>query len=113
MVQNMDDNNRLRDKQIRVFLTKTEHQIAKDKAKYSGLSMSEFVRNLITDGAIIHYEMQGVSDVLKEINKIGTNINQVARKVNERDAIIQDDVEELRIQYEKLFELYINKLMGV
>ncbi|MDR3598495.1 plasmid mobilization protein [Clostridium sp.] len=109
----MAEKDRLRTKKIQVFLTEAEHEFAKDKAKYSGLSMSELVRNLITEGAVIKYEMEGVSDVLKEINKIGTNINQIARKVNERDSVLEDDVEELKMQYEKIFELYINKLMGV
>jgi len=70
--------------------------------------MSEYLRKVSVDGVIIKRELEG----LYEISKIGVNINQIAKQVNKRDMVIERDVEELRMQYEKLFEVVYGQILN-
>ena len=66
------------------------------------------MRKVSVDGVIIKRELEG----LYEISKIGVNINQIAKQVNKRDMVIERDVEELRMQYEKLFEVVYGQILN-
>lgn len=99
---------RLRDKYIQVWVTEKEREFIKEKAASCGLSVSEYLRKVSVDGVIILRDFKGIY----EINKIGVNINQIARSVNERDVVTERDVEDLRVQYEKLFEVVRDLIMN-
>lgn len=99
---------RLRDKYIQVWVTEKERDVIKDKATYCGLSVSEYLRKLSIDGVIIKRDFEG----LYEINKIGVNINQIAKKANESGVVIESYVDELRVQYEKLFEVVYSQIIN-
>ena len=109
----MATNDRIRDKKIQVWVTEEEYNYAKDKAEYSGLNISSLVRSYILKGTVIKYETVPIKELCFEINKIGNNINQIAKKVNENNTVNEKDMEELKTEYQKLFDLYLEKIMGV
>jgi hypothetical protein len=100
---------RLRDKLIQFWVTESEYNMVKDKADYCGLSISEYMRNVGVDGAIIKRDFK---DIFYELNKIGVNINQLAKRANESGIVVERDVDELRNQYEKMFELYYEHVLN-
>ena len=109
----MAEDSRLRSKQIRVHLSENELKIAKEKAAYCGLNMSEYIRKIINDGVIIKYDINGLRDLCNEINKIGVNINQIAKQVNSTKSIYGNDIANLQLQFDNLFDMVINKLLGI
>ncbi len=109
----MATNDRIRDKKLQVWLTEKEYAYAQDKAEYSGLNISSLVRSYLLHGTVIKYETVPIKELCFEINKIGNNINQIAKKVNETSTINKNDMEELKNEYQKLFDLYLEKIMGV
>ncbi len=104
----MTEEGRLRKKNIRLWVTDIEHQVIKDKAKYCGLTTSAYLRKVSVDGIIIKRDYEGLND----INKIGVNINQIAKNANKRGTVIERDVDELRVQYEKLFEIVYGQILN-
>lgn len=104
----MSEDGRLRIKQIRVWLTELELEKAKDKVAYCKITMSEYIRKIINDGVIIKRDYSGVS----EINRIGLNINQISRKVNEVGSISKQDFEDLKLQYNELFAVVYDKILS-
>lgn len=105
--------NRIRDKIIKVWLSDIEYKNLQDKAAYCGTSMSAYIREMIENGAIIHYEPIAIREVCYELNRIGNNINQIAKKVNERNVTLTGDIKDLKQQYEQLFNIVLEKIMGV
>ncbi|MDA8222503.1 plasmid mobilization relaxosome protein MobC [Desulfosporosinus sp.] len=103
----MSEVGRLRDKKIQFWVTEIETDVINEKANYCGLSRSEYLRKVSIDGVIIKRDFEG----LYEINKIGVNINQISKNANKRDMVIERDVEELRMQYEKLFEVVYGQII--
>ncbi|WKY47296.1 plasmid mobilization relaxosome protein MobC [Eubacteriaceae bacterium ES3] len=70
--------------------------------------MSDYLRSVSVDGYIIKHDLHG----LKEVNAIGVNINQIARQVNFQNEVTERDVDELRVQYEKLFEVVNGQILN-
>lgn len=108
-----DRNNRPRNLEIRVKVTPNEMNFAKDKAKYCCMSMSEMIRHYITDGAIIKYEPVDIKELSKEINKVGVNINQIARCVNEKGGNYdREDIDNLIKEFQRLQAEIYAKIWG-
>lgn len=63
-------------------LSEKEYNTLKNKARQSGLSMSGLLRNLIMGKRIRARPSDAIKELYMEINKIGVNINQVARNSN-------------------------------
>lgn len=108
----MAEKDRLRNKGFFIHLTEEEHKMLSDKAEYCDITKSEFVRGIINNGAIIKYATCDIQAAIAEINRVGNNINQIAKKLNETGSFLEQDFEELKMAYEKLFEYYIEKMIG-
>jgi hypothetical protein len=59
-----------------------EHDMLCRKAKQCGLSKSAFLRRLIMDTPVKARPPEAIHELYVEINRIGTNINQIARACN-------------------------------
>lgn len=109
-----DRNNRSRNFEIRVKVTENELQFAKDKANYCNMSMSNLIRKFIMDGAVIKYEPFDIKELSNELNKIGVNINQIAKCVNEKGGEYdRQDIDNLIKDYQKLQEIIYAKIWGI
>lgn len=110
----MAERNRIRKTEIRVKVTESEWQFAKDKADYLCMTMSDMIRKFIRDGVIIKYEPFDIKELSNEINKIGVNINQIARVVNEKGGNYdKEDMDDMRSEFQNLSELIFNKVYGL
>lgn len=101
---------RLRNHVIRAWLSDSEYHILQEKIELCNMSISQYMREMIAHGVIINYAPFDIKAVIYEMNHIGTNINQIAKRVNEFSAISPDDFEELKRAYEELWNLYMEKL---
>jgi hypothetical protein len=68
--------------EICLRLSEKETQALKGKAKQCGLSKSAYLRRLILDKPVKARPPETVHELYVEINRIGTNINQIARACN-------------------------------
>lgn len=65
---------------LKISMDESLHQTSKEKAKELGISLSELVRQFLKNGKVI--EKKDDKALLYHLNKIGNNINQIARKIN-------------------------------
>ena len=61
-------------------MTPLEYAVLKDKCKKSGITVSEFTRVALQEKNVIMVE--GIPEMVIALNRIGNNINQIARAVN-------------------------------
>lgn len=109
-----DRNIRPRDKEIRIKVTESELQYAKDKAAYCGLTMSEYIRKVIFDGVIINFQGFDIKALTVELNRIGTNINQIARHVNEKGGEYdRQDMDSLISEFQDMQSAIYEKVWGI
>ena len=77
-------------------LTEEEWQKLQRLCSVSGLPVSAVLRELICSVTIRQRPPKELHDLYTEINRIGTNINQIARKANAGFAT-KDDMRELKL----------------
>lgn len=105
---------RMRKKEIRVKVTDNEWEFAKDKSKYCCMSISNMIRTFIMEGVIIKYDAIGIKELSKEINKVGTNINQIARWVNEKGGEYdRQDIDNLIREFQRLQADIYARIWGI
>ena len=71
-----------RDCAVLVRLTKKEKQALQKKAKASSMKMEPFIRKLIMGVEIKARPPNEYVQLIREVNAIGNNINQIAMKIN-------------------------------
>lgn len=108
-MENKRKPNRQRRKEIHLTLLDKEMELLEQKAESFNLSKSDYLRSLIVWGRA--KSQSRLTDeqfrlLLSEMNHIGVNINQVARRVNEARQASSDDFDLLQLHYEQLLDLY-------
>lgn len=90
-------------------LMQEEVKLLKKKSESYGMTRSEYLRNLIIFGSVRAQSKLSDSqfqDLLNELNHIGVNINQIARRVNEARNADREDFDLLVLYYEQLMNLF-------
>ncbi len=90
-------------KKITIRITEREHTTIKNKAYQSRLTLNEYVKKSALDKDII--VVDGLKDLLVEIKKIGVNVNQIARKLNQTQNINEDEKKYLKEGMTELWQL--------
>lgn len=97
---------RVRDKQMSIRVTEYERQLIQERVEKSGAkSLTEYVLDTALDGYIINVDYSDIKALTYEINKIGTNINQIAHRVNSNDAVSQRDIKEVQDQVDLIWKM--------
>lgn len=94
---------RYRDKEVKFFVTDTELQMIDQKAAVAELDRSKYLRKIAIEGFIIKRDFTQVEQLVYEINKIGNNINQVARRANEIDFVNKGEIMYLKKQLDSIY----------
>lgn len=82
--------------------TDAESKILKEKAQFCNLNLSTYLLKMGIEGFIVIQDLQTLSRLATEINKIGVNINQIARKVNSNDVVMANDMELLKLKMDDI-----------
>ena len=99
---------RKRDKVLKIWVTEEEKEIIKKKMEKVGMTnMGEFVRLCLKYQKLVKIDAEPMLDLTYEINKIGVNINQIAKKVNETNSIYQNDINEIKQKQDEIKNLII------
>ena len=80
---------------IIVRLTDKEKKQLQRQAENAGLKMEPFIRKLIMRADIQPRPPDNFVQLIREINFIGNNINQIAKKVNTENNVSQSQLEEI------------------
>jgi len=75
--------NRKRNKQIIVRTMEEEYKKIMEKVKTSNMTMNRFFINAALKKEIIIYDFSSLFELSAQISKIGNNINQIAKKLNQ------------------------------
>lgn len=94
---------RYRDKEVKFFVTENELDMIDKKAAVAELDRSKYLRKMAIEGLIIKRDFTEVEQLVYEINRIGNNINQVAKRANELDHVSKEDIRYLRKQLDTVY----------
>lgn len=110
----MNEKNRYRDKQILIMVTDREKETIKKNMTLANIStMTNYIRKQALYGKVVSVNFNEFKNLLEqfsrfnfELNAIGVNVNQIAKKVNVNDEIQLNELFELKVEMESLKNLY-------
>jgi len=98
--------NRYRDERIELRLTKTEKDRIYERMNYCNMPpVTRYIRNISTNGCILVVDHSDIKQLIYELNQIGKNINQIAHKVNGTGDIKSYEIEILKEDMDKIWQL--------
>lgn len=98
--------NRKRNVQIIIRVTEEERALIEEKMQQiPTLNLSAYARKMLIDGYIITLDLQEVKGHTAQLQKIGVNINQIAKRINETGQIYADDMDEMERFMEEVWRL--------
>ena len=96
-MENGNTGGRKRKVMIRFRVTEDERDMICEKMKqYHTNNLAAYARKMMIDGYVIHVDYSELKAVTAEMQKIGVNFNQIARRVNSMTRIYEQDFDEMR-----------------
>ena len=90
-------NGRKRTVQLKFRVTEAERDLILEKMKLIPTrNMAAYLRKIAIDGYIIQIDHSDIKAMTAEIQKIGVNVNQIARRVNSTGGVYQEDIDEIK-----------------
>ena len=84
-------NGRKRKVQIKFYVTEEERALIEQKMKLVPTqNMAAYLRKIAIDGYIIQTDHSDIKAMTAEIQKIGVNVNQIAKRVNATGSVYQE-----------------------
>ena len=68
-------------------------------------NLSAYLRKAAIDGKIEIYEYSSLNEISNNIRKIGVNINQIAKRINETNSIYQSDIMDIQRKVDELWHI--------
>jgi len=98
--------NRERKHELKVFLSDDENRILEAKMKATNQpSKSAAIRQLIVESMLYEIDYRELRNIDTQLARIGNNINQVAKRVNETRNIYQADIDEIKKELNEIWRL--------
>ena len=89
---------------IKFYVTEEEKKFIFDKMKAAGIkNLSAYMRKISIDGKIEIHDYSEIRKFVSEINKIGVNINQIVKRVNETKSVFREDIKDIQNKLEEIW----------
>lgn len=98
--------NRKRNVQIIVRVTEDKRTLIEEKMRrIPTMNLSAYSRKMLIDGYIIVLDLQKVKAHTAQLQKIGGNLNQITKRINETERIYDNDMDELKRLMDEVWKL--------
>lgn len=92
--------------QLKFRVTEAERDMIFEKmCQLRTNNLAAYLRKVAIDGYVIAVDNSDIKAMTAEIQKIGVNINQIARRVNTTGRIYEQDIEEIKRAVDEIWRL--------
>jgi hypothetical protein len=99
---------------LRVAVTEAERDFIYEKmSEINTNNFGAYARKMLIDGYAINTDFSGLKAIAAEMQKIGVNINQIARRVNATSRIYEQDFNEIKGKVDEIWRLLRLSLLKV
>jgi len=96
-------------------VTKVEKEKIHEKMEQLGTgNFGAYARKILIDGYIIKKDYSEIKKLTAELGKIGSNINQLAKRANESSNVTEDEIRNIvvhQFEIERLVKATLSKLV--
>lgn len=93
-------------KQKLIYFSPEEWRIVCKRAAAVHMKPGTFIQTIAVQGEIKSYDMAALNNLRMSFNRIGTELNQIAKVVNSTQSVYRKDIEDMQKQME-----YFRKVM--
>ena len=98
--------NRTRNVQIKFWVTEEERELIRQKmAQLPTQRIGAYMRKMALDGFIIYTDLSEFKEFQKELQAIGRNVNQIAKRVNATSNVYDTDISEIKERLDEIWRL--------
>ena len=98
--------NRTRKIVLRVPVTPEEQELIRQKmALLNTRNFSAYARKMLIDGYVVHIDTTDIRAQTAELQKIGVNVNQIARRLNSMGSLYTQDVADIKGALAQIWQL--------
>jgi Bacterial mobilisation protein (MobC). len=88
---------RKRNVQIKFRVTEEERELIMQRMKQIPTrNMAAYLRKMAIDGYIVQVDHSDIKAMTAELQKIGVNINQIAKRANATGDVYREDIDEIK-----------------
>ncbi len=86
-------------------VSEQEHTVIQERMQHLGIvSNAAYLRKMAMDGYILTLNMPELHKAITFMGSLSNNINQLTKHVNATGTVYQSELDEIRIQQQKLWE---------
>ena len=101
----MEAKKRNRNVNIAFRVTEKERELIAQKMELAGISsVRAYLLKMAVDGYVIQLDLADVKEMVKLLSNATNNLNQIARRINASGSVYKTDIEDLKTNYERLWE---------
>ena len=105
---------RRRNVQMIVRVTPEEKEFIMEKMKQTGLnSFNIYALIMLIAGEVKNVDLTHYHELAKEVSRIGTNINQIAKFINANGGVYGPEIEDLQKRMEEIWRLLKSNLSAL
>ena len=92
--------------QMKFYVTEQERDVIHQRMALIGTTnLGDFMRKISQDGFLYRVNIEGVPEICRQIEAIGQNINQIAKRVNSTNTAYAEDIRQIRKDQEEIWQL--------
>ena len=105
---------RKRSKRFQFWASDEEVSLIQERMEAVGItSTGVYVRKMAVDGYHINVDLSDVKELVSLLRRCSNNLNQLVKRANETRNIYEADIEDLRRQYDTLWDAANKILKGL
>ena len=105
---------RKREIQLKFRVTPEEQALIHQKMEQYGTeNMAAYLRKLAIDGYVVRLDLPELRELVSLLRRSSNNLNQLTRRVHETGRFYDADLEDLRQNYDQLWEAARHVLTGL
>ena len=86
--------------------TKSEDELIQEKMKTFGLTKkSAFFRAMVLNGYLLKLDLPEIREVLRLLKNLANNVNQIARRLNERGNIYETEMDDILLRMDEVWSI--------
>ena len=106
--------NRTRNVQIKFWVTEEERKLIEQKmAQLPTQRIGAYLRKMAIDGLIVYTDLSEFKEFQKELQAIGRNVNQIAKRVNATSNAYDADIAEIKERLDEIWRLQRTILLTI
>lgn len=94
----------IRNTKIDFWVNDDEYTLIRQKMIQSGVdNLSAYLRKMAIDGYIVRLDMSELREMIAAVNRVGNNVNQIARRANGTGRVYIEDLIEIRRAQDQIY----------